>query len=356
MTRIVRLGVWVAAALLLSPGTLTASQKRKKKDVDFTQTLALPAEPPAWVAADPARLSFRVTPLGARGLLSQQVRDALKALLGSSGGAQVVRLRAFVAGAGDLRRVTQIVGDVFGDRHMALPVLTVVQVGALPLEGAQVQFEATLQEKRPRKEPALVLAEAEGASPRAALEQLNLVLSRAGAAGSAVLTATCAVPALDGTADVRAVLAPRLFPQAHMLWLQPQRSPAGSLSACQAVARMGAAPPGVRTGEGFRVVSAASLVFTGAQLAFRYQESDARLAFERLEKTLRAAGVSWPQVLCLNVYPLSVQLSELARQVRGRFVDPARPPLGFLVPFEGLPSMDASFSLEAVAVSVSSSQ
>ena len=83
-----------------------------------------------------------MTPLSAKGLLSQQTRDALKGLLHSSHGT-IVKLRAFVAGSGDLRRVGEIAGEMFLEKHMPLPALTVVQVGALPLEGAQVVMEAT---------------------------------------------------------------------------------------------------------------------------------------------------------------------------------------------------------------------
>ena len=67
----------------------------------------------------------------AKGLLSQQTRDALKAILKANGGAPVVHIRAFVAGSGDLRRVAQIVSDVFGDKKMPLPSVSVVQVGGL---------------------------------------------------------------------------------------------------------------------------------------------------------------------------------------------------------------------------------
>ena len=40
----------------------------------------VPATPPATVTAETSRLVFQVSPLSTKGLLSQQVRDALKAL------------------------------------------------------------------------------------------------------------------------------------------------------------------------------------------------------------------------------------------------------------------------------------
>jgi len=38
------------------------------------------------------------------------------------------------------------------------------------------------------------------------------------------------------------------------------------------------------------------------------------------------------------------------RKIRFEYYDPARPPASTLLPFEGLPSMDASFAVDAIAV------
>ncbi len=127
--------------------TVAPEDKKKKKGDDMTQALALPPELPAAVTADTDRLAFQVTPLSGKGLLSQQTRDALKNLLHSNHGT-VVKLRAFVAGSGDLRRIGEIAGEMFTEKHMPLPALTVVLVGALPLEGAQVVLEVTEQDRK----------------------------------------------------------------------------------------------------------------------------------------------------------------------------------------------------------------
>jgi len=95
----------LAAALLALAVCVYPLLAKKKKPEEITQTLALPQDPPATVTAETSRLVFHVSPLSAKGLLSQQLRDALKALLKSSGGASIVKLRALVAGSGDLRRV-----------------------------------------------------------------------------------------------------------------------------------------------------------------------------------------------------------------------------------------------------------
>ena len=101
--------------------------------------------------AETAKLMFHVSPLSAKGLLTQQVHDALKALDRANGGATFIKLRAFVAGTGDMRRVATIVAEEFSAKKMPLPAVTTVQVGALPMDGAQVVIESISQEKNDKK-------------------------------------------------------------------------------------------------------------------------------------------------------------------------------------------------------------
>jgi enamine deaminase RidA (YjgF/YER057c/UK114 family) len=51
-----------------------------------------------------------------------------------------------------------------------------------------------------------------------------------------------------------------------------------------------------------------------------------------------------------HYYPLSAGIAEQVRKVRSKFFDDARPPAGSLVLFEGLPSMEAGFAVDLVAV------
>src|SRR5262249_12579165 len=68
-------------AAVLACGLLhAASAAQKKKKEEITQTLQLPKDLPGTVIGDTHRLTFFVTPLSARGLLSAQVRDGLRAL------------------------------------------------------------------------------------------------------------------------------------------------------------------------------------------------------------------------------------------------------------------------------------
>src|SRR5271155_4008063 len=121
------------------------AQQKQRKNADKEpppQTLPVLKDPPAAVVADAARLTFHVSPLSAKGLLTQQTRDALQALLRANHGAPMVKLRAFVAGSGDVRRVQAIVSEILTDKKMPLPAVSTIQVGALPLEGAQVVIES----------------------------------------------------------------------------------------------------------------------------------------------------------------------------------------------------------------------
>ncbi len=69
----------IAYGLFLIPAV---AQKKKK---EITQTLELPKELPATTFGETRRLTFHVTPLSGKGLLSAQVKDALKALTRETG-------------------------------------------------------------------------------------------------------------------------------------------------------------------------------------------------------------------------------------------------------------------------------
>jgi len=104
------------------------------------------------------------------------------------------------------------------------------------------------------------------------------------------------------------------------------------------------------------LVNSAELILTGTQASFGYQEADSRLAFERLLKELRQAGASAADVAFVHYYPLSGRIAQQVRQLRAGFFNADTPPAGSLATFEGLPSMDAGFALEAVAVKPAASR
>src|SRR5689334_449328 len=120
-------------AILCAFSLLGATAQRKKKKEEETQTLQIPKELPGAVVGETRRLTFHVTPLSSKGLLSQQVRDALKVVGRDAGTETVLKIRAFVAGSGDLRRVRDLVSDFFTERRQPLPTLSLIQSGGLPL-------------------------------------------------------------------------------------------------------------------------------------------------------------------------------------------------------------------------------
>src|SRR5260370_22007618 len=111
--------------------------KKKKKDQEVTQTLPPPRELPSAVVADTDRLTFEVSPLQGKGLLSAQTREALRSLLRTNRGT-IVKLRAFVAGSGDLRRLGELVGVRFPHRPQPLPRRGLWQVVASPRCGGRI--------------------------------------------------------------------------------------------------------------------------------------------------------------------------------------------------------------------------
>src|SRR5215475_5316052 len=135
-------------ALVCAAAILAPSAQRKKKKEEETQTLQLPKDLPAAIAGDTRHVRFLVTPLSGKGLLSQQVHDALRVLAREAGGDTVLHIRAFTAGSGDMHRVRDLVSEFFTERKQPLPSLSLIQSGGLPFEGAQVVLEGAVAGKK----------------------------------------------------------------------------------------------------------------------------------------------------------------------------------------------------------------
>ena len=338
---------WVTtAALLLSPLSAAGKKKKKKDEEPVTQTLPVLKDPPAAVTAQTDRLSFHIAPLSGKGLLSAQVRDALKALLRDNRGT-IVKLRAFVAGTGDMRRVGSIVSEVFTDKKLPLPALTVIQAGALPLEGAQVALEATLVEKKSINPQGVAFIEAASLNEvRATLESLQLT-------GGRVLQATCYLPSLDSYTEARSAVA-AAFPAASVDMVQMQRLPVKGPMRCETVAALERSPEStaeVRGGGHAVLIGPAKVILSGTQMAFHAEEADVRLAFDRLGRTLDGMQSSYADVVVAWIYPLAEDVAEKVRARRGDYIGKSRPAVISTVLMEGLPSLDASFAVEVLALS-----
>ena len=304
--------VLTAGCLLMDGLAFAKKQKKKKKEEEVTQVLELPKDPPQAVIAQTERLVFFNSSLSAKGLLSQQIRDAIKSLWSAGKGAQIVKVRAFVAGSGDMRRVPAIVSEMFTEKKMALPAVSVVQVGSLPLDGAQVVLEAMAQDKKPVNPtgisfmPGFKIGEGD---PR---------------------TITCYMASLEKTNDLRSKIA-GAHPKAVVNFVQIRRDTVGEFYQCEAIA----------AGQGV----SGKIAITGTQLAFGSGEQDLRLAFGRLEKALMPLNTKLANAVWAEFYPLSSKAVESLRKVQPEFFHLPEHPL---LVFEGLPSMDAQFGVEVI--------
>ncbi len=359
-------------AVLLATACLLPAQKKNKKKEEITQVLEIPPDPPAAVTVETARLEFLVSPLSGKGLLSAQVREAIKSLRNHARGGQIVKLRAFVAGTGDLRRVQAIVSDEFTDKKLPLPALSTILVGLLPGEGTQVIMEGVIVSKKAVNPQGLAFLSGMGGISKEQPDQVLPMLDRAitdlskatkiaGSDKSDVLRVTCLLSSLTQIGEVRTRLA-IAFPNAAATAVQAQRAHGTSLAECEAVVRLQKAPADavvflnpadMAPSPNFSklvLTKSPQLILTGTQTAFNSQESDIRLAFERMAKVLNTQKSGMKKVLFSHLYPLSNRLLETARKIRFDFFDSTRPPASTALVFEGLPSMDAMLAFELVAV------
>jgi enamine deaminase RidA (YjgF/YER057c/UK114 family) len=361
---------WVALACVFS--LLCATAQRRKKKEEETQTLQEPRDLPAAVVGETRRLTFHVTPLSSRGLLSQQIRDALKAVARDGGSERVLQIRAFVAGSGDVRRVRDLVSEVFTERRQPLPSLSLIQAGGLPLEGAQVVLEYVAAARKDLHPYGLAFLSARTAisdhpqdpiPPLTAqsLAALRQTVKAAGSEPDDVLRVTCFLSSLDKLEASRQMVA-AAYPKAALNFVQTERAPARALAACEAVASptrdtgpaltLANAPdlPAEPEESQIALVGAPQLVLTGTQVSFGYEEKDARLAFERMERVLKESGAAPASLAFAHYYPLSAGIAAQVRKIRAEFFRQTNPPAGSLLLFESLPSMDAGFAMDAVAV------
>lgn len=355
---------------LASPAFPQKKKKGKKEAPEITQTLEVLPEPPTAIAAETARLAFAVSPLSNKGLLSQQARDALKAVRAASHGGAIVKLRAFVAGNGDLRRIPSIVSEILSEAHQPLPAVSTVFVGALPLEGAQVQFEAIYVEKKTVNPSGLaffsgqvVRATADKPRPLAEVfgESLANLQTAVKHSAAEMLSVTCYVSHLESVADLQSRLT-GAFPKASQTLVQLQRVIGPSLTECEGIGRLTAAPAqavefvnpeGLTKSPAYTQVvkvNTPKVVFTTTQQSFGLDATAMRLMMDRLKKMLESTSASFDQIAMAHIYSLSGPATEGFRAVRGGYYSAQTPPASTLLVFEGLPSNDATLGVDLIAV------
>jgi hypothetical protein len=194
-----RFVVFLIATACFTASAFPAQRKKQEKE-PVTQKLEVPKDPPAVAIGDSSRLVFHVSPLSGKGLLSPQTRDALKAILKENGGTQILHIRAFVAGSGDVRRIPQIVSEVFADKKLPLPSVSVILAGGLPLEGAQVVIESISEAKK--------AVSPEGITFIAGQDSVDKLATAAGSA--TMLQVSCFVTDLSDAGTLTAAITERL--------------------------------------------------------------------------------------------------------------------------------------------------
>ncbi len=316
----VLLGVTVIATAQM-PEVKMRKPKKEKKEI--TQTLEALPDPPQAVKVESSRLVFYTSPLSNKGLLSQQIKDALASLRRQAHGATIVKLRGFVAGRGDARRLASATAEQFGEWHQPIPAVSIVQVGALPMEGAQVLIEATAEERKPVNMHGVDYLD--GIESLRALDAAETIASvtpllektLAQLEGD-VAQITCYVSALDEAAKLDAMIAEK-FPNAARGLVQAQRATGSGLARCEAVRKRTA-------GEAER------LVLIATQIGFGAEQKDKEQLENRVSKLLDSQGAS---VLHRRVYAVTRGASRGFNNV---------------TIVEGVGSNEAVLALEAVGV------
>src|SRR5262249_10558876 len=135
------------------------------------------------------------------------------------------------------------------------------------------------------------------------------------------------------------------FPNAAVNVVQLTRLGVEGPPTCEAVGRVEK-----MTGdpsEGVAIATKPKLVFTGLQIGFRDQDADIRLACDRLNKELVSQGANSGDVIFWSTYSLSRAVAAKAIALRTELLKNAK--AGSALMFEGLPSLDATAAIEAVA-------
>ena len=337
------------------------AQKKKKNEEDITQTLPVLKDPPPAIAAETSRLVFHLSPLSSKGLMSPQIRDGLNALLRENHGATIVKLRAFVSGSGDLRRVQTLVSEVFTEHKLNVPALSTIQVGGLPLTGAQVVIESIAMEKRSVNPSGLAFfAGQQSKDVRQSVKQLQTAVAAANVSPDDVLRVTCFLSSLDDVTAGREATA-AAFPQVNVNFVQLQRLGLEPLAECEAVGRLASPPasavqlvnpPGLTRNPNYSqiaLVNAPKIVLSGLQMVFGDHDVDVKLGFERLQKDIEPMSVSFKDIFWMSTYPLTLPVADRVRGMRFNYLDHARPPASTFLLFEGLPSLDATVAMDVMA-------
>jgi len=340
------LAALAAATLLLVSAALANHQQKRKNEEPKSQVAPLPPEPPMALASDTDGLDFHISRLQKTGGLSAQIRQSLNDLIRDTRGETIVKLRAFVAGSGDARRVQAYVTDLFTEHKLPLPTISILQVGALGEEAAQVVIEAVVSTHKTVNPNGLAFFYGQkGGSLTKALARLKESTQEVAVDPARVLACTCFTSRIDSF-DAAAGAIRAIFPNTEVNVVQAVRDPANDASTCEAIAQLTQAPhegPVVLVDFAHAtLVHSPQLIFTGLQLTFGNFLDDAHEAFSRLQKD--AASLHRIQTpVEVNAFALDNYAASALRKTV------SLAPGTFTVQnIQGLPAVDAVAGIEAV--------
>lgn len=334
------------AFLCLATWEAAGQRRNKRYEEPKTQVLPLPHELPMVLTAETAGIDFHVSPLLRSGGLSAQIRKSLSELMRETRGETIVKLRAYVSGAGDARRVGAEVSSMFSERKLPLPVLTVIGVGGLGDDLSKVGIEAVVGTKRSLNPSGLAFLSGQTARTLpSALERLRDNAAEAAIPAANVLQCSCFAANLENGASTRTQVQ-SIFPQAAVTLVQPLRDSSGESVTCEAIARLSRPPSPnalvLMKQSRIALVNTPRLIFTGMQLTFGSYLDDAREAFSRLQRTV---SVLEPADSPVEVNAFSLDETAAAALRKTTSIAPST----FTVhTVEGLPAVDASSGIEAV--------
>jgi enamine deaminase RidA (YjgF/YER057c/UK114 family) len=93
------------------------------------------------------------------------------------------------------------------------------------------------------------------------------------------------------------------------------------------------------------------MVLTATQLVFGDQDSDFRLAYQRVAKSMAPLGATFKDVFWTGTYALTRPNASKLENIQQEFLDRTAPPPHTALQIEGLPSPDATAAIEFIAVS-----
>ncbi len=350
--------IWASIALCAP----ASQHDGKKYQEPKPQVLPLPTELPMALTTETQTLDFHISSLLRVGGLSAQIRQSLSDLIRDTHGETIVKLRAFVAGTGDARRVQSEAVSIFTDHKLPLPVLSIIQVGGLASEAAQVVIEAVVStHKTINPEGLAFIAGQYGRNFPDSVDHLKGAAAEAKVAPDRMLTLTCFTSALsNGEYDARHSLVQAAFPKSEINIVQALRDPVTETTICEGIGQLSEAPKGelVRLDKGrATLVNSKHLVFTGLQLCFGSFLDDAQEADQRLRRAANGAGGNLQAesfasaAVQIDAFSLTPAAGSALRKTT------SFPPNTFtVVPVEGLTAIDATAGIDAVLAVVNQQQ